>query len=200
VRVRTGPNAIQPDLDVMTVAGLMRTRRAEEIRALSLRQPHASLVALGEKRIETRSFQRKYLGPIAIASSASWKPAAKRRAFEDPDFIAAWRRHRDIVESVEDLPLGMIVAVARIVAYLPSELIVAMDRKRKSRSRLALEGVTCGKSEMVFGDYRRGRFGWMLADVHRLVAPVPCKGALGIWKIAPATRARLNRARVEPVE
>ncbi len=180
----------------MTVAGLMRTWHADEIRALSLLQPHASLVALGEKHIETRSFQRTYLGPIAIASSAAWKAAAKRRAFEDTDFAEAWRRHRDLIESVDDLPLGMIVAVARIVAYLPSELIVAMDRKRERRSRLVLEGVTCGESEIAFGDYSRNRFGWVLADVHRLTAPVPCKGALGIWKIAPATRARLNRANV----
>lgn len=184
----------------MTVAGLMRTWRAEEIRALSLRQPHASLVALGEKRIETRSFARKYIGPIAVASSASWKPEPKRRAFKDPDFIAAWRRHRDVVESVDDLPLGMIVAVARIVAYRPSESIVAMDRDCKRKSRPALDGVTFGTSEMAFGDYRRGRFGWVLADVHRLVVPVPCKGALGIWRIEPATRARLNRARVVPVD
>jgi len=184
----------------MTVAGLMRTWHADEVRALSLRQPYASLVALGEKHIETRSFQRKYLGPIAIASSASWKPAAKRRAFENLSFTAAWRRHPDLVDSVDDLPLGVIVAVARIVAYIPSESIVALERKRKHRSRLVLEGVTCAKSEIAFGDFSRNRFGWVLADVHRLTAPVACKGALGIWHIAPATRARLYRARLENVE
>ena len=152
----------------MTVAGLMRIWHADEIRALSLRQPHASLVALGEKHIETRSFARKYLGPIAIASSGSWKPDAKRRAFEDPEFIAAWRRHRDVIESIDDLPLGMIVAVARIVAYLPSKLILAMDKKHRGRGRgrLVLENVPCGKSEIAFGDYNPRRFGWVLADVH----------------------------------
>jgi hypothetical protein len=184
----------------MTVAGLMRTWRADEIRALSLRQPYASLVALGEKHVETRSFTRKYLGPLAIASSASWRRAAKERAFEDPDFSAAWRRHRNVVQSIDDLPFGMIVAVARIVAYLPSELIVAMDHKRKRSSRLILEGVPCGESETAFGDFSRNRFGWVLADVHRIPAPVPCKGALGIWNIPPATRARLYRSRVEHVE
>jgi activating signal cointegrator 1 len=184
----------------MTVAGLMRYWYADEIRALSLRQPHASLVALGEKHIETRSFQRKYVGPIAIASSASWKTASKRRAFEHPEFTRAWRRHRHIVQDIDDLPLGVIVAVARIVSYLPSEFIVAMDRERRRRTRLALEGVICGESEIAFGDFSRNRFGWVLADVHRLTVPVPCKGALGIWRIAPATRARLNRATVVRVD
>ena len=72
----------------MTVAGLMRTWRSEEIRGLSLRQPHASLVALGEKQIETQSFARKYHGPIAIASSAAWTRAARMRAAEDPVFAS----------------------------------------------------------------------------------------------------------------
>jgi hypothetical protein len=182
----------------MTVTGLMRQGGASEIRGLSLRQPHASLVALGEKRIETRSFARKYHGPIAIASSAAWTRMARLRAAEDPVFAAAWRRHRDLVEDVDDLPLGMILAVARIVAYVPTETIVAAN-KRGPKSRIRMGDFRGGVSEIDFGDYGRNRFGWLLADVHRLVMPVPCKGALGLWNLDSVTLRSLRRATVIPV-
>jgi hypothetical protein len=36
------------------------------MKALTLIQPWATLVALGEKQIETRSWDTKYRGPLAI--------------------------------------------------------------------------------------------------------------------------------------
>jgi len=175
----------------MTVAGLLRSWGTRELRALSIRQPHASLVALGEKHVETRSRLTKYRGPIAIASSASWKRVSKERACEDPAFRAAWRRHADVVDDVHDLPLGVIVAVGFVVDCVPSETIVAQKRRR-----LALASVRCGRSEIAFGDYSPRRFGWVLADIHRLEVPVPCKGALGIWHLPTPTRAQLIRSRI----
>ncbi len=187
------------DLVLMTVAALMREWGTGEIRGLSLRQPYASLVAIGEKRIETRSFARKYHGPIAIASSAAWKRAARLRATEDPTFFAAWKRHRDLIDDVGQLPLGAIIAVARIVEYIPTEAIIAADNGRPPRRHLTLGGFRCGVSEIEFGDYQPNRFGWLLADVHRLALPVPCKGALGLWKIEPRTLRSLRRATAVPV-
>jgi activating signal cointegrator 1 len=184
----------------MTVAGLMRQWRTGEIRGLSLRQPHASLVALGEKRIETRSFARKYRGAVAIASSAAWNRTARIQAAEAPSFTAAWRRHRGLVDDVDDLPLGMILAVARIVDYVPTETIVAANTDFGPRSRLCLGDFRGGRSERAFGDYGPNRFGWLLADVHRVREPVPCKGRLGLWKIDSVTLRLLRRASVVPAD
>jgi hypothetical protein len=36
-------------------------------------------------------------------------------------------------------------------------------------------------------------FGWLLADVRALGTPIPCKGALGLWEIAPAVFHELQR-------
>ena len=55
------------------------------MRALSLRQPWASLIADGRKTIETRTWRTRYRGPLAIHASA---------------------------HPCEDLPTGGIVAVA----------------------------------------------------------------------------------------
>lgn len=41
------------------------------MKALSLKQPYASMVASGEKTIETRTWATKYRGPILIVSSMS---------------------------------------------------------------------------------------------------------------------------------
>jgi hypothetical protein len=148
----------------MTVAGLIRQWRTGEIRGLSLRQPHASLVALGEKRIETRSFARKYRGAVAIVSSAALKRTARTRAADDPRFIAAWRRHRGLVDDVDDLPRGIILAVARVVDYVPTETIVAANTDRGPRSRLRVGDFRGGRSEIAFGDYKPNRFGWLFAE------------------------------------
>ena len=47
------------------------------MKALTLHQPWATLVAVGEKRIETRSWSTDYRGPLAIH-------AGKARPFEVP--------------------------------------------------------------------------------------------------------------------
>ena len=106
----------------------------------------------------------------------------------------------DMVDDVDDLPLGVILAIARIIEYVPTETIVAANKKRGSNSRLRLGDFKCGPSEIAFGDYSPNRYGWLLANLHRLVVPVPCKGALGLWTINPGTlRESLKRARLIPV-
>ena len=62
------------------------------IRALSLRQPWASLVADGRKTIETRTWRTRYRGTLAIHASA--------------------RPH-------DDLPTGGIIAIARLYDCRP---------------------------------------------------------------------------------
>ncbi len=64
------------------------------MKALSLRQPWASLIADGHKTIETRTWRTHYRGPLAIHAST--------------------RPH-------EDLPTGGIVAVAWLYGCRPME-------------------------------------------------------------------------------
>ena len=47
-----------------------RTHIRKEMKALSLRQPWASLIAEGRKTIETRTWRTRYRGPLAIHASA----------------------------------------------------------------------------------------------------------------------------------
>jgi hypothetical protein len=70
------------------------------MKALTLWQPYASAIALGKKRIETRSWRTSYRGEIAIH-------AAARRGPLDHDLVS--------LLNGANMPFGAIVAVARLV-------------------------------------------------------------------------------------
>lgn len=93
---------------------LERIKGLETVPCLSLWQPWASAMALGLKRIETRSWERRYRGPILIH-------AAKRWTRDERDFA-----HAMGFEGV-DLPLGAIVAVANLVDVWRTEHLNVSD-------------------------------------------------------------------------
>ncbi|HCY86902.1 MAG TPA: hypothetical protein DHV36_17360 [Desulfobacteraceae bacterium] len=75
------------------------------MKALSIRQPWASMIILGYKPVENRTYKRSYRGPLAIHSSQTW----------DKDG-AAWILDRfphlkDQVEAARDLRGGIIGTV-----------------------------------------------------------------------------------------
>lgn len=55
-----------------------------KIKALTLYQPWATLIAIGAKKIETRSWDTKYRGPLAIHASKNEK--FMKLSFLDPFF------------------------------------------------------------------------------------------------------------------
>jgi hypothetical protein len=183
----------------MTVADLLARWELDQIRGFSLLQPWASLVALGEKVIETRSRPNGYRGAVATASSARINVDDGALAFRDPDFAAAWKRHPGYAARSHDLPLGVFLSVSRFVACLPTENVIGELRGAEGRLlRPTVAGVSCGISESAFGNYTPGRSGYVFAETHRLVRPVPCKGMLGFWTIGEPFRTALLAAEVVP--
>lgn len=126
------------------------------MKALSLHQPWASLVAVGAKRVETRSWRTHHRGRVAI--HAARFPGLLHLAREEP-FAAALR-------GIE-LPLGVVLATARLVDCVPTVCGL-------SRSLTAVEHA--------FGDYSEGRWAWLLEDVEPLATPVPARGYPGLWE------------------
>lgn len=141
------------------------------MKALSLTQPWASLVAVGAKRYETRSWYTGHRGRIAIAAAKGF-PGHCRELVSTAPFAAAlsgagYRALADVMAEC-----GSIVAVATIVACVRVDGGLPRD----------LSGLPPpAEHEESFGDYTAGRFAWALADVRRLTRPVPAKGALGLW-------------------
>lgn len=127
------------------------------MKALSLIQPWASLVAAGAKRWETRSWSTKYRGPLAIHASGK----VDRQAVEA---LRAVCSHHGIGVDWEGMPLGAIIAVADLSSCIE---------------------ITAGNAppmpELAFGDYAPGRFKWGLVSIRPLDSPAKCGGALGLW-------------------
>lgn len=79
------------------------------MKAISLWQPWASLIAVGLKTYETRSWSTKHRGPLLICS-------AKKEPYEDD--LILW-------ESKHPLPLGKALCVVDLVDCLPTEEITS---------------------------------------------------------------------------
>lgn len=154
------------------------------MRALSLTQPYATLIAVGAKRIETRSWSTTYRGPIAIHASKGWPRWAKDACLEEP-FRSVLERaghiHVNGSKLTLEMEVGAIVAIARLYTVARTENI-ALDVTDPKQA-----------NERAFGDYTSGRFGWFLNGIRR-VEPIPCKGALGLWTV-PAEIAEQLEAR-----
>jgi len=137
--------------------------------ALTLWQPWASLVALGVKRYETRSWRTSYRGRLAIH-------AAKRVVPVDGyagALIAA--RLAEAGLRLASLPLGAVVATCTLVDCYPVE-------------SLWVELVDMG-DERAFGDWSIGRYAWQLADVVPLEEPIPARGKQRLWVWSPPADA-----------
>jgi hypothetical protein len=74
------------------------------------------------------------------------------------------------------MPLGAIVATCELVDCIQVLYEWPHNQLVSQRSRHILTD-----QERTFGDYTPGRFAWLLASVRPLPAPIPAKGALGLW-------------------
>jgi hypothetical protein len=146
------------------------------MKALTLTQPWATLVAIGAKTIETRSWFTNYRGPLAIHAAAGYGPGG-RHGFNllvcsEPFRSALWKywsdrpRHLDTLFAT--LPMGVVLATCELVAV----------------AKIASLGYSCdpGEPEKSFGDYTPGRYAWYLYNVQALPKPIPAKGKLGLWE------------------
>ncbi len=149
------------------------------MKTLSLTQPWATLVAVGAKRIETRSWGTTYRGPLAIHASKGFPADCKELCQDDPFFTKLidagyGRREKGAPDDnwmevgVERLPRGVVIATC-----------VLSDCRRITEIRSDLP-VPDASVELAFGDYTPGRWAWVLSDI-KAIEPIPAKGRLGLW-------------------
>jgi hypothetical protein len=144
------------------------------MKAITLIQPWASLIALGEKQFETRSWPTSYRGPIAIHAGRRTKQAEEfiRNMIDAcPSLFYHQRLYR-----VDDFPFGSIIAIGIL--------------KGCYRTSLNLPNVTI--QELDLGDWSTGRWAWRIEDVRALETPVHVRGAQGIWEVPNDLLERLK--------
>ncbi len=136
------------------------------LRVMSLYQPWATLMAIGEKVFETRSWSTRYRGLVAIH-------AAKSTLCDD---MRTERYYAAALANEGPLPHGEVVAVGRL-----------HDVQRTEITGGFLKHHHCD-SEIAFGDYSSGRFAWAFPDVWRLKEPIKFSSHQGLFNAPTALR------------
>lgn len=150
------------------------------MKAITLWQPWASLLACGAKLYETRSWATHYRGRIAIHAA---KHVPKGLLPWPPDFDDACCAALGHNKWMNALPFGMVIATAELVACHP---IVCCEGRCVSEvlpgwleTRDGIYEPT--EQEKRFGDWMPGRYAWEFANMKRLPEPIPAKGHQRIW-------------------
>ena len=150
------------------------------MKAITLTQPWATLVAIGAKKIETRSWSTAYRGPLAIHAAKGWTNDVVGLVFTDP-FMSILNAAG--YKLFSQLPRGSIVATCNLVSVVGTRVISYSPYEWKGPDERVYR-FDLTDQERSFGDYAPGRFAWLLADVQQLPMPVPARGALGLWTCA----------------
>lgn len=136
----------------------------KRMKALSLWQPHASLMAENLKKIETRSWGTNYRGELLICSTANTPKWAMEDAFDDPILYRAMAEHALL--PTNRLPAGRILAVCTLVD--------CVKITREFAARLS-------SLEFSAGNYEPGRFAWVTVNIRKLKESIPVKGHQGLF-------------------
>jgi len=152
--------------------------------ALTLHQPWASLLALGVKPFETRSWspleryavRQGFVGQrIAIHAGIKRIPDAEYKEVMKAALASygASRREASILASVMvDPPYGAVLATGTLIGAHQVVSVTddgpVLDNGRAIRDDL-------------LGDYSESRWCWEFGDVRPLDEPVPARGFQGIW-------------------
>lgn len=137
------------------------------MKALTIRDPWAELIARGVKPVENRKAGTGYRGPLAIHVSRTLDtPATVRR--DVVNALGSTTDERLTARATMDEHAGLVIAVADLVDVHESD------------------GICCGPwaqhryDGRVSVQYMRHL---VLANVRRLAWPVAARGALGLWNI-----------------
>lgn len=129
------------------------------MKALTISQPYASMIADGWKWVENRRWPTGYRGPLAIH-------AGKGTQYLDRDELAQW-------------PTGSVLAVGNLVACVHRHAIVLRDPL--ACDQLLEAGVS--PESFLHHKHTEGPWCWVLMEVHKLAEPYPCRGQQGLWDV-----------------
>ena len=147
------------------------------MKALTLFDPWATLVVLGAKQYETRSWPTSHRGPLAIHVSKKWDTELQAQGWQEPFYSAALGRADFGVAT------GCIIGMVDIQGIFPTS-------SWQCESSLELT-----EKERAFGSFSPGRWAWRLYNPRRLATPIPCTGHQGIWNVPPDIAAKVSRQR-----
>lgn len=130
------------------------------MKALTIKQPYASLIMAGVKHYETRSWQWLWCtGKLAIHAAKTDAKASDR----------VWEiAHKYLGDDLSVLPRGAVLGTVRVKdCYYIGGFIEART--------------LTDPEEMALGNYIHGWYMWELDNVHAFDNPIPAKGKQKLW-------------------
>jgi len=134
--------------------------------ALTICQPYAHLIAIGEKWVETRTWGTDYRGPLAIHAGKG------RQYLEDGDD-----------QAYPDMVFGAIVATAELNACVRLADLPGLARRFPGWLRI------------LDHPHTKGPWCWVFRRVRRITPPITINGQRGLW-LLPEEIADLIRSQV----
>ena len=128
-----------------------------EVRAITLHQPWATLMAKGLKKIETRSWYTAYRGLLVIHAAAYIEKY-------DLGYIKADLKYRLRLE-LEDLPTRCMLGICEL-----------------SDCEMILLDNSPARPEYDYGNYKPGRYMWKTKNMCELRQPIPARGYQRLWR------------------
>lgn len=128
------------------------------MKVLSIKEPFATLIKNKKKYIETRSWKTNYRGELYIhASISKIQKEVKER--------------KELMELIDndEMGYGNILCKCELVdcIYMTEEYI---DYIKKNEYE-----------QYICGNYKVGRYAWVLRNIEPLERGIPARGRLGIW-------------------
>lgn len=123
------------------------------MKALTISQPFASLIADGHKWIENRTWQTHYRGPLAIHAGSGTQYLTRRELTEYPQGILA-----------------------------TCELVACFRLADVPRLGDKLAGVGFTIDQILTHEHAEGPWCWLLRNVTKLPSPIACRGERGLWE------------------
>ena len=133
------------------------------MKALTISQPYASLIASGEKWVENRAWETKYRGPLAIHAGKGTQ----------------YLTRRELVK----YPTGCVIAVAELVGCVHIDRLRLMS---EVRPKVCMPDCPPGMErywgEILRHPHTEGPWCWVLSDIKQLKKPIACRGMQGLWE------------------
>lgn len=153
------------------------------MKAITIRQPWASLIAFGDKIYETRSWPTKYRGPIAIHAGKNLDKDAFRYLITPLATMEQLQKCGITPYTVDDLPYGAVIAMADLVEVWQilhrAGDIIAVSTSGGDSLFMPTE------KEKAFGHWGNGSYAWELRNIRVLSKPIPAKGKQSLWEWEP---------------
>lgn len=162
------------------------------MKTLTVWQPWASLIVMGVKTFETRGWETKYRGKIAIH-------AAKKDPCKMP--LLGMEKFEKIADKAFEehntgwcvLPRGAIIGTADLVncwliVYHPGTNIdlakhisIGAELDVPKHHPDFDKYIVPSETELILGDWTPGRYAWELKNVVMFDEPIEIKGQQGLW-------------------